>query len=51
MVVEVGSTALETGMASSVGVILGRGEKDRRWKGEKEERGESDGRKGSLGTR
>lgn len=52
MVVEVGNKALETGMVSIMGVILGRDERDPRWKEEKEERGEkeSDGQKRSLGT-
>lgn len=53
MVVEEGNKALETGMVSAMGVILGRDERDRRWKEEKEERGgkESDGRNRSPGTR
>lgn len=39
-------------MVSAMGVILGRDERDRRWKEEKEERGgkESDGQKRSPGT-
>lgn len=53
MVVEVGNKALGTGMVSIMGVSLGRDERDRRWKEEKEERGEkeSDGQKRSLGIR
>lgn len=51
MVVEVGNKALGTGMVRVMGVSLGRNGRDRRWKEEKEERGEkeSDGQKRSLG--
>ena len=48
MVVEVGNKALGTGMVRVMGVSLGRNERNRRWKEEKEERGEKVmGRKGA----